>query len=217
MAASSGPKISKNQLKFIVDIQNKNSYSGSGDVWTNIIENYSSTGSNPTSSFNSPSWLSSSPLSELTVMCVLTILGTDTAYAYHPIRKWIDTTDATFVLYHFQQFSDNLRTYKLGWYANAGGVWQGISPWYQAAVNNTYHIAIQYNSASGGQMWVNGSKVGTRTGAGTLMNNNTNIQIDGPTARSGIHQTKSASIYDRELSDNEIIENFEAIRGRYGI
>jgi hypothetical protein len=218
MACFSGPEIENSNQVFSVDIANIKSYSGSGNAWKNVIDGFTSTNTSTPSSFNNPASLSSSPLTALTVLLVLTIQGTDTAYAYNPVSKWSGTANATFVLYHFQQFSDNLRTYILGWYANAGGTWQGISTWYQAAVNNTYHVAIQYNSTSGGQMWINGSKFGSRTGSGTLMNNNINIAVDGgPVSRTNIHNTKEVTIHNTELTDTQIIQHFEAVRGKYGL
>ncbi len=218
MAAFSGPEIVNTNQVFSVDISSIKSYSGSGNNWKNVIDGFVSTNTSTPSYFNNPTALSASPLTALTVLVVVTLQGTDTGYAYHPVSKWSTTTDATFVLYHFQQFSDNVRTYKLGWYANAGGTWQGISPWYQGAVNNTYHIAMQYNSTTGGQMWVNGSKFGSRTATGTLMNNNINIAIDGgPVSRTNIHNTKEVTIHNIELTDAQIIQHFEAVRGKYGL
>lgn len=219
MSLGHGVDIPRSGLKFTIDTENIKSYSGSGNSWINPIDSYTSTGGSSTpSSFNSPSFLSSAPLTTLTIITVVTILGTDTAYAYHPISKWSSTTDATFALYHFQQFTDSLRIYNLGFYANAGGTWKSISPWYTGAQNQTYHITLQYNSTQGGQMWINGAKFGSRTGSGTLANNNINIKVDGgPQPRTGIHQTKSAWIYNRELTDVEIQSHYNALRGRYAI
>jgi hypothetical protein len=219
MSVFAGPEIVNQNLIFSVDSVNIKSYSGSGNVWTNGIDGYASTGgSSSPSFFNSPAAISSAPLTALTVICVVTLLGTSDAYAYHPVSKWTGTADATFVLYHFQQFSDNLRTYKLGWYANSGGTWNSISPWFTGSQNQTYHIVLQYNSTNGGQMWINGSKFGGRTSSGTLMNNNQNIAIDGgPQSRAGIHQTKEVEIYNVELTDDEIRQNFNATRARYSI
>jgi hypothetical protein len=218
MAVFSGPEIENSNQIFSADIASIKSYAGSGDVWKNVVDGYSSTGSSVPSYFNNPSTLSAAPLTALTVICVVTLLGTSTAYAYHPVSKWNTTTDATFVLYHFLDFTTPGNGYKLGWYANRGGVWGGISPIYQGAINTTYHVAIQYNSTNGGQMWVNGSKVGSRTASGTLMNNNINIAVDGgPSARASIHNTKEVAIYNTELTDAQIIQHFQAVRGKYGL
>jgi hypothetical protein len=219
MSVFAGPEIVNRNLIFSVDSANIKSYSGSGDVWTNGVDGYASTGgSSLPSQFNNPAEISSAPLTALTVICVVTLLGTSAAYAYHPVSKWTGTADATFVLYHFQEFTDSLRTYRLGWYGNSGGTWNSLSPWFTGSQNQTYHIVLQYNSTNGGQMWINGSKFGGRTSSGTLMNNNQNIAIDGgPQSRAGIHQTKEVTIYNAELTDAEIKQNFNATRARYSI
>jgi hypothetical protein len=218
MACFSGPEIENNNLIFSTDIVNIKSYSGSGDSWKNVMDGYSSTGSSIPSSFNSPVSISTTPLTALTVIAVVELLGTNTTYAYHPISKWTNTTNATFVLYHFQQFTDNLRTYLLQWYGNRGGVWGALSGGFTGSIDSTYHITLQYNSTSGGQLWINGSKQGGRAASGTLMNNNIAVNIDGgPTPRSDIHHTKEAAIWDTELTDAQIIQHFEAVRGKYGI
>lgn len=218
MACFSGPEIVNDNLVFSVDTSNIKSYSGSGNTWSNVIDGYASTGDSIPSIFNNPLSLSAAPVSALTAMCVVTLQGTSNGYAYHPVSKWTGTTDATFVLYHFLDYLTPGSGYRLTWYANRGGTWSTISAQYQGAVNNTYHVAVQYNSTTGGQMWVNGSKVGARTGSGTLANSATNIRIDGgPQSRSSIHNTKEVVIYNAELTDTQIIQHFEAVRGKYAL
>jgi hypothetical protein len=216
MSVVAGPKIITDGLVFSVDNTNSKSYNGAGNSWSNLIDNYSSTGSSTPSIFNNPSW--SSGMTSVTAFCAITVLGNDTAYAYHPLNKWVNTTDATFVLYHFQNFQNNNDQNNFGWYANRGGTWDSISDRRYAPAGSTYVFTLQYNSTNGGQMWTNGSKSGVRRGSGVLGTTTNPIQIDGgPAARDGIHQVRFASIYNKELSDNDIIQNFNATRGRYGI
>ena len=67
-------------------------------------------------------------------------------------------------------------------------------------------------------MWVNGSKVGSRTASGTLMNNNINIRVDGgPVSRTDIQNIKEIAIHNVELTDAQIIRHFQAVRGKYGL
>lgn len=87
-------------------------------------------------------------------------------YAENPIRKQVGTGDSNFNLYYFGQTSGSNR--QVRWYANAGGVWKTISNSYTVSVNNWYHVALTYNSVTGGQLYVNGAAVGGRVSAGVL-------------------------------------------------
>ena len=216
MAVYSGPEIVNNGLVFVADVGNIKSYSGSGDTWKDIQQDVTSTGTSVPSFFNNPDW--SSNVTHLTVTSVVSVLGYDTGYAYHPISKWVGTTDATFVLYHFQNFQSNNSQNRFMWYGNRGGVWSSLSNSYTGSPGNTYMFTLQYNSTTGGQGWVNNNKISGRVGSGVLGTSTASIRIDGgPLARSGIHNTLAAWIYDRELTDQEIQQNFEATRSRYGI
>ena len=218
MSLGHGASIARNGLVLALDGGNTKSYTGAGNVWRDLITNTASTGTSEPSELTNPASLSAAPLTELTVMGVVTLLGTSAGYAFHPISKWTGINDATFVLYHFLDFDTPGSGYRLAWYGNRGGEWSTLSSIYQGAIDQTYHVVLQYNSTTGGQMWINGSKAGVRTGSGTLFNNSINIKIDGgPQPRAGIHNTKHVLVYNRELSDNEIIQNYNALRGRYGI
>ena len=213
MGVAYNPKMVTGGLQFCTDSSNVKSYSGSGSTQSDLITRSSSTdgvyANNPLLS----------GLSGFTGFCVLDITGTDTGYAYNPISKWnTDTTDASFVLYHFQQFSDNLRTNFLGWYANAGGSWSGLADWYDAGVGR-YISTIQYGSGVGGQHWINGAKHFTRSGTrGNLGTGTGSIVVDGHiTGRVGIHKVLSVSLYNRELSDTEIDMNHVVLKRRFGV
>lgn len=97
-----------------------------------------------------------------------------------------------------------------------GGTWRDISGGFLAENGKKYLINLQYNDLSGGQLWINGSKFGVRTGSGVRANSTAPLRLFGPTGSSSV-RTESCYIWNRELSDNEIQQNFEAIRGRYGI
>ena len=87
---------------------------------------------------------------------------------------------------------------------------------YRMNVGEIAHIVYQRNTY-GGQMWVNGMKMGSRGGGtGTLGLNNaaySDIGIYGPqpAAWAKVHQ---ALFYNRELTDAEIVQNFNAVQHR---
>ena len=206
MSVYAGPEIANDGLVFAVDSSNSKSYSG--NTFYDLI-----TGS----VLGNPDWANGA--TALSCICSITIDGSDTGYAYHPVNKWPGTATASFVLYHFQNFNGNsVETNNLRWYANRGGTWGTISGVYKTSPGNTYVVGLQYDSITGGQLWINGAKVGSRNGSGILGTNSSNIVIDGNvTGRSGIHKVNYVSFYNRELADSEITQNFNALRGRYGI
>lgn len=216
MSLGHGASIPTNGLVFTADSGNVKSYSGSGDSWKDLISNFQSTGTSTPSYFNSPTWADG--MIGLTAICAINVIGNDTGYAYHPFNKWNNTSDAAFVLYHFQNYLGNNNQNVFTWYANRGGTWGAISSGVRCPAGSTFMIGVQYNSTSGGYMWINGAKSGFRNGSGALGTSTATIAIDGgPVARPGIHEVKGAWTYNRELTDVEMVQHFNALRGRYGI
>lgn len=205
MGVHSGPNIVRSNLVMSLDSRNRKSFSG--DTFYNLTD---------LQNLGNPSW--SNGATALTVIVIIRIIGSDTQYAYHPVNKWNSgTNDASFVFYHFQNYlgtapqNENL----LGWYANAGGVWQGISGQFKASQNTTYFVALQYSSSLGGQLWINRSKVGVRTGSGTLGSGSSNILIDGNVlGRSNIHKVEMVKFYNKDLSDSEITNMYDLLKNR---
>lgn len=203
MSVSAGPKLNITNLELIADVDNKKSYSGSGTTWYNLIDGLNA--SRDMDIFDGSS--------AFTVSIVIDIIGTGTGYAWQPISKWTGTTDAAFSMYHFGAFTDNARTFLLTFYANAGGVWGGISGQFRASPGNTYHIVLQYNSTTGGQLWANGVKIGGRTGSGIVGSTTAPINYSaGALNVSGIHRIESAQLYSREISDTEVLELYRTLK-----
>jgi hypothetical protein len=201
MALAHSPRIIYQNLQFVADFSN--SKSNISNSWTNLI-----TG---TTAASSPSWADG--MTGYTCICVLDVNGNDNSYAYHPVSKWnAGTTNASFVLYHFQQQGG---TNFLNWYANAGGSWAAISSGFYGVPGNKYVIGLQYNSTNGGQMWNNGSKNGSRGTAGVLGTGTGNIVLDSPNGDvPGIHRLRYCAMYNRELSDQEMLYMYNILKNR---
>lgn len=98
-----------------------------------------------------------------------------------------------------------------------GALWTGP----HTLVNgNTYHVVFTYNNRVG-KLYVNGSPAssnptGSMNSANTIGHNDNNLCI-------GIHgfvpnvDVYVARGYTKELSQSEVLQNFNALRGRYGI
>lgn len=213
MGVGYNPKIVTNGLQFCVDSSNVKSYSGAGSTQFDLITRSSSADGTYA---NNPLL---SGMSGFTGFCVLDITGTDTGYAYNPISKWNNgTADASFALYHFQQYINNVNTNDLGWYANAGGTWAALADYYNSTTGR-YITTIQYGSSVGGQHWINGSKYSGRSSTrGNLGTGTGSIVVDGHiTGRAGIHKVLFVALYNRELSDSEIDMNHVILKRRYGV
>jgi len=175
----------------------------------------------PLSSGGNPSW--SNDISNLTICCLITKTHTDTGYANHPINKWNTSynVNASFILYHFENYQGNGQDGKLGWYAYGTNVgWFGHYGFTTMSVGQTFWVALQFNSTEGMQPWVNGNKAGGRSGnVGTLGRTTSttyNMQIYMPYEGSQIGTGYISHIlfYDRELTDAEMVQNYNAVSSR---
>jgi hypothetical protein len=211
MGIAGGPNMIEDGLVLYMDSNDPNSYTG-GSTWKDLV-------SNTTFASGNYSW--GNDISQITIITFLEKTGNSTGYASNPISKWnTGTGNASFALYHFHNYLGNapasegvFRFYHTtsvnGWSGNAGSV--------RLSVGQKAHIAFQYNSTTGGQLWVNGSKSSGRSQSGILGVAGTGgIVIHGPTNNS-LTKVYHASFYNKELSDNEIINSYNIFKSRYGL
>jgi hypothetical protein len=214
MGITYNTSIIKDGLRHSTDISNIKSYT-SGSTITDLITGASGTSSIPNSA---ATWMNAG-VGSITLTVAIKKLTGIPVYAVNPLTKYTNTTDNTFSWYVFGNNAGTTPSEdgRLSLYSNAGGTWGGIGSSYVIALNETVIATVQYNSASGGQLWINGVKSGTRTGRTGIFGTATNtspIVVFTPPATSTLTMYYS-SIYDRELTDSEIIQNFNALRGRY--
>lgn len=201
-----------NSLKSHFDYNNSKCLINS-TTWRDLIRGTVSTESGNYTNIGNEPWMNGNGAA-LTILAVLDKRGTHAGYAEHPVNKWISTTDASFVLYHFGTTSGEDNNFR--WYANAGGSWKSISSSFVGINGNKYIIVLQYNSATGGQMWSNGVKIGSRAGGGTLATTTNPALILGPQGSANA-QILAFQLWDRELTDAEIGLACSNYRYRYGI
>ena len=208
-----------NGLMLAVDGDYTPSWDGAGTLWYDLI------GGSSFSDYNigNPSFTNN--VSEITV-CVLLekLYSTTNNYAYHPLSKWNSgyNVNASFVLYQFDNYYGNDADGFCQWYGyTSGNGWCGLTGGYggfRLIPGQIAYLCMQYKSSNGGgQMWLNCNKVGGRSGAsGTIGPNNSgygDISCYGPlqVGPVKVHQTL---IYNRELSDDEMIQNYNAVSSR---
>jgi hypothetical protein len=220
-------KTISNGLVFNLDSSNDKSWPGSGTTWRNLVD-----GNSYSTDLGNPSWANN--ITAITILLWFEKTAASPEYATHPVNKWNNSyaDNASFILYHFGNYIPNNNPAAdglLAWYGNVtagnGTGWTNITGFTeQLVVGRKYHIGLQYNNISGGQMWRNGQKVGGRTAGGynglgqTSINSNTsNLLIqDGPVA--GAYQrVHQISFYNRELSDVEILQNYDSTKSRFGL
>ena len=162
--------------------------------------------------------------SQLTVMAWVTNNRYHTGYAQHGISKWYGSGqglgNATLILYHFGDYNGNGADGRFGWYAGLGGSWSGSSST-TLEVGETALLTFQYTTSVGMRAWKNGSPLGGRNnsgkGDGGYQNTGNSMGIyigDTSTVHQKSHQVL---MYDRDLSDAEILQNFNATKSRFGL
>jgi hypothetical protein len=156
----------------------------------------------------------------ITITAVIKRLAATPSYAINPLTKYTDTTNNTFNLYMFGNFNgtQTVNDGRLGFYSNLNGSWQSVATQYGCSLNETVIYTLQFNSVNGGQTWTNTTKLGSRGNGGRLgsVGNTSSLFVASPTYSSAL-RLEAALIYDRELSDQEILSNSISLKSRYGI
>lgn len=214
MSTLGGPKIVTSGLETCLNVDDKNSYSGSGDTWRDIVTGnaYVSNVSGP-----NPSW--ANDVNNITVEVLLQKTGVLVGYASHPVNKWNGGTgNASFVLYQFGNYNNNGADGAFAWYfTRESAGWGGIA-YPTAFVTNQYgHMVFTYSSTNGANIYLNGENVGSAIAAGRLgVAGGSNIVVHGPTDN-GHTKVLHTAFYSRILSATEVRSNFRALRGRVGL
>ena len=198
------PKIVTDGLQICVDPLNTKSVGLDFDLITSQAYNRRPSFLEPTGN-----------LEYFTLFAILKKTGTTTGYAINPFTKYRGTTAASWNLYHFGNFNENGQDGVMRYYTTtSAGTWTAFNGSYKATLNEIFEFSLQYDTTSGGQVWFNGSKLGTKTLPGGLKTNTADLNI---TTSNSVIQIMYTALYNRALSDNEMLQNFAATRGRYGI
>ena len=233
MAYSYGPSIIKNGLAFAYDAANRKSYPGSGTVWSDL------SGNNVTGTLtNGPTFSSANggvivfdgvnDYVNLTRPATITTGGSLTISMY---AKWVTvgTTVST-----IQALIDNNHSAP-----NIGFIIQDrpdlnqrltfsvrpstttqVSSSFVVGNGNWYHITGT-NDGTTSRLYINGVLDGFVTEAGGLSTVQTNITIARWQGSGGSrHMNGSVGnvfVYNRALSASEILQNYHATKGRYGL
>ncbi len=111
-------------------------------------------------------------------------------------------------------------TYYFGTNGGDGSPYVGRGSGFTVAVNELAFITVSRNQGTNTSKWYkNGSLLTTADAGGyaTTTNGTSNIIIGAGYVTSFLGHIYNVSVYNRTLTDAEVLQNFNALRGRYGI
>ena len=158
----------------------------------------------------------------ITIQILLEKTGTGTGYANHPVSKWNanGTSTASFVLYHFENYLNNGADGRVGFYANTqNGGWTSLTNQYTMSVGEKILITLAYGGGDT-HYWINDNIFGIIGTKGRLSPTvATGSGLDRVAEFSGPHghgtsKVHKLIIYDRRLTDAEILHNYQNIQNR---
>ena len=209
MGLGHSPSIVRDGLVLYLDAANPKSYPGSGTTWFDLKATSNSTLSNgPTFVNSNKGYFSFDGVNDYTQITVPTTTGTIGFWYYYNgtnVQKLIMGNSSSML-------------YQGG---SAGTIHWFNGSTYAFAINigstaNWFYITLAYSSTSNNNIYVNGilkySSTSIVINKGNGVYNVAGNHYTPQNCRFGMIKT-----YDRELSADEIKQNFEATRGRYGV
>jgi hypothetical protein len=227
---SGGPNIVTNGLVLNLDAANTKSYPGSGTIWTDL-----SRGGNNGTLVNGPTFNSANGgsivfdgVDDICNFSSLTAYGGTNPHNYTAWIKFTDGSSYKWILNNGAGTNGtSLIIYgsKLGFFYNGGvAVVQATTT---LSTGTWYHLSVSYLGETTVKMYVNGALDATKntlfptagTGTSTWSATNSNPRLgawyNGSFPFNGSIAT--TQIYNRALSDAEILQNYNATKTRFGL
>ena len=224
MGAASGPDIVEDGLVLCLDAGNRESYTGSGDIWNELSNNMSA------ELVNSPTFNSQNNgffqfvSDDYARIPNNTLLDTQT----QSVEVWIKTNATTQLGFWFEkgtvnsQYSLFQSNGTLIWRQNIGGSLRDLTITTSNFINtsNWYQVVGTFTSGRR-RLYVNNNLVNSDTVTGTLGTNTGGMSIG---AYGGYTGSKSyyyngnlaiCRVYNKELTPAEILQNYNATKGRF--
>lgn len=230
MSANAGTDIVENGLVLFIDAANNRSYPGSGTTWYDISNN-TNTGTltnGPTFSTTNGGLIAFDGVDDKVVVQNSSLINTN----LFTVEVWFKTSTANRRIC-VKEASDGTTTYSLqvdssgyingGSYNPANGINSSFSNTSKTVTDNLWHhavIAAQSFTTNGLSIYVD-SVVQTSTNS-TAYFTTTNTDVFTIGNRTFVSSAFSGSIalvkiYNRPLTQAEVSQNFNALRGRFGI
>jgi len=230
MAFNYSPKpVIDSSLVLYLDAANPKSYVSGSTVWTDV-----SRGGNNGTLTNGPAYNSSNGgtiqfdgIDDFVVMPSRVVDSTFTALS---AECWVKPTNASTCLIMENGTAYTTNGFLLAQETSTQFSFEVFGSGYDSviasttySINNWYHLVGVWTAGSIVNIYMNGVlSNGTRTSQGaqtTLLNGNTNLYVGirPPNSIPFKGNISTAKIYNRALSATEVLQNYNALKGRYGL
>jgi hypothetical protein len=205
-------------LKINLDAGSQLSYSGVGTDWYDASNNQSKTVSSGSPTFSGTGLSSNFTLNGSNQWFTTDYKLSNTSYTKIAIFQYNGATNniisgGSTAQHAFWMFGSS--------YLQAGhnGAWNTVISTTSLAQNTWYFGAVSFNSTTGWKLYVNGRLESTNSNTTAVSGTGVSVLIGAYDPGANLFNGKIAQvmIYDRALSDTEIRQNYEVLRGRYGI
>ena len=229
MSFTYSPKIVTDGLVFYVDAANPNSYVSGNTTTDSLVSNVTGSLINDTdfSADNQGSWVFDGTDDTISISSMVAYSSDDP----HTYSAWVNannTNSYKFILNNGGTYNGtSLIIYGgyMGFFWRGGGaVKRGVIP---IVINRWYNLTVCYNGVSGTyDMYVNGvldtsSNTSSPTaGGGSTWVAGTSIPIIGTWYNGSFDyngKVSNVKIYNRALSSGEVLQNYNALKGRFGL
>lgn len=219
MAYRNGPKIVTDGLVLCLDAAGTKSYPGSGTTWYDVSGN----GNNGTLQ-NSPTFNSANGGSLVfdAANDVVTLPNNIGYVSKVSAFGWFKTIGTAFNNYHIIFGSSELEVsfYQSG-YIRVGVVTTNgryVSNHGSGLTDGNWHYGGLTFDGATKKAYIDGVHVGSQTLSGTLTYSFNGRQMGSYSGGYGLNgHIGKAEIYDRELSASEVLQNYNATKGRFGL
>ena len=224
MSAVAGPDIIQKNLVLCLDAGNKKSYSGAGSVWKELSNNMSA------QLVNSPTFNSqNNGFFQFVTDDYARIPNNTTLDTQTPsVEVWIKTNATNQLGFWFEKGTVNTQyslfqsNGSLIWRQNIGGTLIDLNINTSNFINTSSWYQVVGTFITGRRrLYINSNLVHSDTAAGTLSTNSGGMSIGafgGYTGGKGYYYNGNLAIcrvYNKELSPTEILQNYNATKGRF--
>jgi len=228
MALLHSPKIVTDGLVLCLDAANRKSYPGSGTVWRDLVGSNNGTlvngvgynsgnlgslsfdGVDDLATFTTPSLITISTPQTWEVWCAVIKLA-DYGYIIHN-NPTSNTTGQSFITIGIDANSK--------YYAALNGQFASMNSNINATSNSIYQIMLTWNGLVQ-TMYINGNFIISRNLTSIIYNLDSTTSIGSnyttPTYRRVAGNIYNIKIYNKALTQTEVLQNYNALKGRYNL
>jgi hypothetical protein len=219
MGIAGGPNMIEDGLVLALDASDKNSYPGSGTTWFDLSGN-----NNNTTLYNSPTYTNNNihtfNFDETDDYAKVNNTGILSTTSYTKIASFRPESSTANII---SGGSDGQHAFWMGATSNTlnsghNGAWTTVSYSPGDMLNKWWIGAVTFSTTSGWVLYLNGEQVATSLSTVTFTGGNT-VRIGAYTDASNLFDGDIANvfIYNRVLSSQEILQNYNAQKSRFNL